>query len=175
MDGYNKNQPVLADSTSTKELDSTTSGEPMLNSEEQAIQNQDLPLLQQPPPIFGRQSKRSKKGVKKQKSKKKKKKTGGNKKKGKKKKKKKRGRKKKGKKKNKKTKGGTKEESYDWSVIGSFEVMDEQMNKETSAFDGCIKDCIAGTPDTPDCNCYCKNTCKAGEFLGDYPNIRSGK
>merc|ERR1711982_76203 len=137
--GYNKNQPVLADSTSTKELDSTTSGEPMLNSEEQAIQTQDLPLLQQPPPIFGRQSKRSKKGVKKQKSKKKKKKTGGNKKKGKKKKKKKRGRKKKGKKKNKKTKGGTKEESYDWSVIGSFEVMDEQMNKETSAFDGCIK------------------------------------
>merc|ERR1712098_864601 len=68
--GYNKNQPVLADSTSTKELDSTTSGEPMLNSEEQAIQNQDLPLLQQPPRIFGRQSKRSKKGRKKHKSKK---------------------------------------------------------------------------------------------------------
>merc|ERR1712215_281423 len=50
----NQFQPVLADSTSTKEMEPTTSGEPMLNSEEQAIQNQDLPLLQQPPRIFGR-------------------------------------------------------------------------------------------------------------------------
>merc|ERR1711942_93166 len=135
--GYNKNQPVLADSTPAKELDSTTSGEPMLNSEEQAIQNQDLPLLQQPPPIFGRQSKRSKKGGKKQK--------------------------------NKKTRdiwrdseelpqSGPPLPTYQ----GSVEIMAEQMNKKTSAFDGCIKDCIAGTPPTPDCNCYCKNTCKAG-------------
>merc|ERR1712215_452020 len=90
--GYNKNQPVLPDSTSTKELEPTTPGEPMLNSEEQAIQNQHLPFLQQPPRIFGRQMKRRKKSRKKQKKKK-----------GKKKKKKTRGRKKKGKKKNKKT------------------------------------------------------------------------
>merc|ERR1712002_1455046 len=163
--GYNKNQPVLADSTSTKELDSTTSGEPMLNSEEQAIQNQDLPLLQQPPSIFGRQMKRKKKGRKKHKSKKKKKNTGGQKKKGKKKKKKTRPRKSKGKKKKKNTRdiwrdseelpqSGPPLPTYQ----GSVEIMAEQMNKKTSAFDGCIKDCIAGTPDTPDCNCYCKNT-----------------
>merc|ERR1712215_542142 len=75
--GYNKNQPVLADSTSTKELEPTTPGEPMLNSEEQAIQNQHLPLLQQPPRIFGRQMKRRKKVGKKRKRKRKNKNKGG--------------------------------------------------------------------------------------------------
>merc|ERR1719347_1493844 len=151
--GYNKNQLVLADSTPTKELKPTTSGEPMLNSEEQAIQNQDLPLLQQPPRIVGRGGKGKKSGSKKHKSKKKKKNTGGNKKKGKKKKKKRRPRKSKGKKKKKKTRdiwrdseelpqSGPPLPTYQ----GSDEIMAEQMNKKTSAFDGCIKDCIAGTP-----------------------------